>query len=61
MKRRSRLVALPAVDGKQYGYRVYAPGDALLADLFREVWRTTARARSRSWGLFDAAVIRQVG
>ncbi|MDQ1072278.1 hypothetical protein [Streptomyces canus] len=62
MKRRSRLVALPAVDGKQYGYRVYAPGDALLADLFREVWgSTTARARSRAGGLFDAAVIRQVG
>ncbi|WP_406164369.1 hypothetical protein OG806_09210 [Streptomyces sp. NBC_00882] len=31
-------MALPAVDGKQYVYRVYAPEDALLADLFWEAW-----------------------
>lgn len=30
-------MALPAVDGKQYVYRVYTPEDALLADLFWEV------------------------
>lgn len=30
-------MALPAVDGKQYVYRVYAPEDALPADLFWEV------------------------
>jgi hypothetical protein len=27
--RECRLVALPAVDGKQYGYRVYAPEEAM--------------------------------
>ncbi|WP_307629599.1 hypothetical protein [Streptomyces turgidiscabies] len=31
-------MALPATDGRQYVYRVYAPEDALLADLFREAW-----------------------
>ncbi|MGW7727930.1 hypothetical protein ACWGJ6_32050 [Streptomyces canus] len=30
-------MALPAVDGKQYVYRVYTPEDALPADLFWEV------------------------
>ncbi|MFC9797425.1 hypothetical protein [Streptomyces sp. NPDC057695] len=28
------MVALPARDGRQYVYRVYAPRDALPADLF---------------------------
>lgn len=31
-------MGLPAVDGKQYVYRVYAPGDALPADLFWDAW-----------------------
>ena len=31
-------MALPAVDGRQYVYRVHAPEDALLADLFWEAW-----------------------
>ncbi|WP_406448223.1 hypothetical protein OG782_05255 [Streptomyces sp. NBC_00876] len=30
----SWLVALPALDGRDYVYRVHAPHDALLADLF---------------------------
>ncbi|GAA0637850.1 hypothetical protein GCM10009535_12910 [Streptomyces thermocarboxydovorans] len=31
-------MALPAVDGRQYVYRVHAPVNALLADLFWEAW-----------------------
>jgi hypothetical protein len=56
------LVALPAVDGRQYVYRVYAPEDALLADLFWEAWHChDESALPRAWDLFDAAVIRLVG
>ncbi|WP_330462096.1 hypothetical protein OIB37_06540 [Streptomyces sp. NBC_00820] len=56
------LVALPAVDGKQYVYRVYAPGDALPADLFWEAWHChDESAFPRAWDLFDAAVIRRMG
>ncbi|WP_167343733.1 hypothetical protein [Streptomyces mutabilis] len=31
-------MALPAVDGRQYVYRVCAPEEALHADLFWEAW-----------------------
>lgn len=56
------LVALSAVDGRQYVYRVYAPEDALLADLFWEAWHCHEEsAFPRAWDLFDAAVIRRVG
>ncbi|MGW0998639.1 hypothetical protein ACWD5V_36270 [Streptomyces sp. NPDC002523] len=56
------LVALPAIDGKQYAYRVYAPEDPLLADLFWEAWhRHDESAFPRGWDLFDVAVIRRVG
>jgi hypothetical protein len=56
------LVELPAVDGRQYVYRVYAPRDALLADLFWEAWHVHDEGpHPRAWDLFDAAVIRHVG
>ncbi|KUM70106.1 hypothetical protein AQI70_31245 [Streptomyces curacoi] len=62
MERRCWLVALPAVDGRQYVYRVYAPEDALLADLFWEAWHChDESALPRAWDLFDAAAIRLVG
>ena len=32
------LVTLPAIDGRQYVYRVYAPENARPADLFWEAW-----------------------
>lgn len=55
-------MALPAIDGKQYAYRVYAPEDPLLADLFWEAWhRHDESAFPRGWDLFDVAVIRRVG
>jgi hypothetical protein len=55
-------VSLPAVDGKQYVYRVYAPEDALPADLFWDAWHYhDESAFPRAWDLFDAAVIRRVG
>lgn len=61
METRFWLVALPAVDGRQYVYRVYAPEDALLADLFWEAWHChDESAFPRAWDLFDAAVIRLV-
>ena len=62
MESRCWLVALPAIDGRQYVYRVYAPEDALLADLFWEAWHCHEEsALPRAWDLFDAAVIRLVG
>jgi hypothetical protein len=62
MESRCWLVALPAVDGRQYVYRVYAPEDALLADLFWEAWHCHEEsAFPRAWDLFDGAVIRLVG
>ncbi|MFE2041151.1 hypothetical protein ACFXAZ_09490 [Streptomyces sp. NPDC059477] len=55
-------MALPAVDGRDYVYRVYAPVDALLADLFWEAWHCHDEGPyPRAWDLFDAAVIRRVG
>ncbi|MEU2736864.1 hypothetical protein ABZ656_15910 [Streptomyces sp. NPDC007095] len=54
-------MTLPAVDGRQYVYRVYAPEDAPLADLFREAWHCDDEVPfPRAWDLFDAAVIRRV-
>lgn len=62
MESRSWLVSLPAVDGKQYVYRVYAPEDALPADLFWDAWHChDESAFPRAWDLFDAAVIRRIG
>ncbi len=56
------MVALPAVDGRQYVYRVYAPDDALPADLFWDAWHChDESAFPRASDLFDAAVIRRVG
>jgi hypothetical protein len=56
------LVALPAVDGRQYVYRVYAPQDALPVDLFWQAWHChDESALPRASDLFDAAVIRRVG
>ncbi|MFJ6573589.1 hypothetical protein ACIQNU_39945 [Streptomyces sp. NPDC091292] len=56
------LVALPSIDGREYVYRVYAPGDALLADLFWEAWHCHDEGPfPRASDLFDAAVIRRVG
>ncbi|MET9833654.1 hypothetical protein ABZ078_31100 [Streptomyces sp. NPDC006385] len=47
---------------RQYGYRAYAPEEALLTDLFWEAWHCHEEsAFPRAWGLFDAAVIRLVG
>ncbi|MFI9246256.1 hypothetical protein ACIGXF_27670 [Streptomyces sp. NPDC053086] len=55
-------MALPAVDGKQDVYRVHAPEDGLLADLFRQAWHChDESARPRAWELFDTALIRRVG
>ncbi|MGW0336087.1 hypothetical protein ACWD0J_30280 [Streptomyces sp. NPDC003011] len=55
-------MALLAVDGKQYVYRVYAPEGALPADLFWEAWHCHDESTfPRAWDLFDAAVIQRVG
>ncbi|MDQ1030992.1 hypothetical protein QF035_008574 [Streptomyces umbrinus] len=61
MDSRCWLVVLPAIDGRQYVYRVYAPDDALLADLFWDAWHCHDEGPyPRAWDLFDAAVIRRV-
>ncbi|MFF0200088.1 hypothetical protein [Streptomyces sp. NPDC005017] len=57
-----RLVELPAVDGGQYAYPVYAPEDALLADLFRDAWHCHDEGpHPRARDVFDAALIRKMG
>jgi hypothetical protein len=57
-----RLVALPAVDGRQYVYRVYAPADTLPADLFRQAWHCHDEGPLPcAWDLFDGALTRRVG
>ncbi|MEU1018479.1 hypothetical protein ABZ383_08745 [Streptomyces sp. NPDC005900] len=62
MESRFWMVALPAVDGRQYVYRVYAPDDALPADLFWDAWHCHEESTlPRASDLFDAAVIRHVG
>ncbi|GHC86667.1 hypothetical protein GCM10010349_72930 [Streptomyces flavofungini] len=56
------MVALLAIDGRQYVYRVYAPADALPADLFWEAWHCHDEGPfPRALDLFDAAVIQHVG
>ena len=53
---------LPAVDGRRYGYQVYAPENALLADPFWAAWHChDEEPHPRAWDPFDAAVIRRVG
>ncbi|MFE6158215.1 hypothetical protein ACFQ7F_04760 [Streptomyces sp. NPDC056486] len=62
MECRCWMVSLPASDGRQYVYRVYAPDDALPADLFWEAWHCHDEGPfPRACDLFDAAVIRRVG
>ncbi|MFI7009260.1 hypothetical protein [Streptomyces sp. NPDC050145] len=62
MESRSWHVALPAVDGRQYVYRVYAPDDALPADLFWDAWHCHDEGpHPRAYDLFDAARIERVG
>ncbi|MFF7052555.1 hypothetical protein ACFY94_29835 [Streptomyces griseorubiginosus] len=52
MESGSWLVALPAVDGKQYVYRVYAPEDARPADLFWQAWHCHDESPyPRAWDL----------
>jgi hypothetical protein len=52
------MVALPAVDGKSYVYRVYAPDDALPGDLFWAAFHCHDDARlPRACDTFDAAEI----
>ncbi|MFC0494805.1 hypothetical protein ACFFKE_07640 [Streptomyces mutabilis] len=54
-------VALPAVDGRQYVYRVYAPEEALHADLFWEAWHCHDESvLPHARDVFDTAVIRRV-
>ncbi|PPS81224.1 hypothetical protein [Streptomyces sp. MH60] len=54
-------MALPAVDGRQYVYRVDAPVEALPADLFWDAWHCHDESTlPRAWDVFDAAVIRRV-
>ncbi|WP_119293728.1 hypothetical protein [Streptomyces sp. YIM 130001] len=56
------MVALPAVDGRSYVYRVYAPADALLADLFWEAWHCHDESPyPRASDRFDTAAIRRIG
>lgn len=57
----SWLVTLPAVDGRRYVYRVYAPGNALPADLFWQAWHCHDEGpHPRAWDVFDAAEIRRL-
>ncbi|MFD9790173.1 hypothetical protein ACFWXK_04395 [Streptomyces sp. NPDC059070] len=52
------MVALLAVDGRQYVYRVYAPGDALRGDLFWAAFHChDESAHPRASDLFDSAQI----
>ncbi|MDI3407509.1 hypothetical protein [Streptomyces cavernicola] len=56
------LVALVAVDGKSYVYRVYAPPDALRGDLFWEAWHCHDEGpHPRAYDVFDTASIRHIG
>ncbi|CAL9361992.1 hypothetical protein SUDANB38_00698 [Streptomyces sp. enrichment culture] len=52
------MVALLAVDGRQYVYRVYAPGDARPGDLFWAAFHRHDEDRlPRASDLFDSAEI----
>lgn len=56
------MVALLALDGRQYVYRVYAPRDALPADLFWAAFHChdeSGGPRASDW--FDAAQIWWIG
>ncbi|MER5739783.1 hypothetical protein ABT117_29495 [Streptomyces sp. NPDC002262] len=56
------MVGLPARDGRQYVYRVYAPRDALPGDLFWAAFhRHEEDGGPRVSDRFDAAEIRWVG
>lgn len=56
------MVALPALDGRQYVYRVYAPRDALPADLFWAAFHCHDESGGpRASDRFDAARIWWIG
>jgi hypothetical protein len=56
------MVALPAVDGNSYVYRVYAPENALPGDLFWAAFHCHDEARlPRACDTFDAAQIWRLG
>ncbi|WTC83179.1 hypothetical protein OG891_08760 [Streptomyces sp. NBC_01637] len=58
----SWMVALPAIDGREYVYRVHAPCDALPADLFRAAFhRHDDGPHPRAVDRFDAALIWRAG
>ena len=54
MESRCRLVPLLAADGKQYVYRVYAPEDALPADLLWDAWHCHDESAFRARGTRSA-------
>lgn len=56
------MVALLAVDGRQYVYRVYAPRGALPADLFWAAFHCHEEdGAPRASDCFDSAEIRWIG
>ncbi|MBB1242543.1 hypothetical protein GL263_03005 [Streptomyces durbertensis] len=59
------MVALPAPDGRQFVYRVYAPGDALPGDVFWSAFHchedTDSHALPPVSDAFDAAEIWHLG
>jgi len=58
----SWLVALPALDGREYVYRIHAPADALRADLFWAAFHCHDDGPyPRACDRFDAAAIWRVG
>ncbi|MFE5094234.1 hypothetical protein ACFRCI_28765 [Streptomyces sp. NPDC056638] len=58
----SWLVALPALDGREYKYRIHAPAHALRADLFRAAFHCHDDGpRPRTSDRVDAALIRLAG
>ncbi|MER5689046.1 hypothetical protein [Streptomyces sp. NPDC002205] len=58
----SWMVALPAIDGREYVYRVHAPGNALPADPFWAAFHCQDDGpHPRVFDRFDAALIRRAG
>ncbi|WNI25988.1 hypothetical protein [Streptomyces sp. ITFR-16] len=58
----SWLVSLPALDGRDYVYRVHAPSDALLADLFWAAFHCHDDGpHPRASDRFDSALIWHTG
>ncbi|WP_406056366.1 hypothetical protein OG462_09475 [Streptomyces sp. NBC_01077] len=56
------MVALPALDGRQYVYRVYAPREALPADLFWAAFHCHEEdGAPRASDSFDASEIWWIG